>query len=109
MMTIPSAGGAALLLPEHMVRIVRYAGLFQQRQELLFERHFLEVFALIANVGGDLVELRNTYAERPIAVLPLESKTMFLQESRGVCFEVRGEVLCGITRIVPHLRRSESR
>jgi hypothetical protein len=71
---IPSAVGAALNSSQHMCRIVRYAGLFQQRQELLFERHILVVFALTTDVGGDLVELRNTHAESSIPVLPLKLK-----------------------------------
>jgi hypothetical protein len=37
-MAIPSAVGAALLSSQHICGIVRYTGLFQQRQELLFER-----------------------------------------------------------------------
>ena len=68
MMRIASAVGAARLLPEHMFGVVRYASLLQQLPELLVERHFLVVFALIENVAGDLLELRSTYAERPIPV-----------------------------------------
>src|SRR5258708_37424293 len=69
---IPSAVGAAVLSSQHICGIVRYTGLFQQRQELLFERHILVVFALTADVGSDLVELRNTDAEGSIPVLPLK-------------------------------------
>jgi hypothetical protein len=50
------------------------------------------VFALIANVGRNLLKLRSTHAERPIPVLPLEFQAAFVQESRGVCFE---EIDCG--------------
>jgi hypothetical protein len=47
----PSAVGAALLSSQQMCGIVGYARLFQQRQELLFECHFLVVLAP-ANVCG---------------------------------------------------------
>jgi hypothetical protein len=79
---IPSAVGAALLSSQHICGIVRYTGLFQQRQELLFERHILVVFALTADVGSDLVELRNTHAEGALPVLPLKHEATFVQESR---------------------------
>src|SRR6266700_1604939 len=74
--TDPSAV-SAVPSSKHMCGIVRYARLFQQRQELVFERHFLVVFGLTPNVSCDLIKLRSTHAERPIPVLPLEYQATF--------------------------------
>jgi hypothetical protein len=92
--TDPSAV-SAVPSSKHMCGIVRYARLFQQCQELVFERHFLVVFGLTPNVSCDPIKLRSTHAERPIPVLPLEYQATFVQESRGICLE---EIDCGCQR-----------
>jgi len=53
------------------------------------------VVGLTANVSDDLIDLRNTHAKGPVAVLPLKREAAFVQESRGVCFK---DVDCGCQR-----------
>lgn len=72
---------------KHVSRVVGDASVFQQRQELLLECQLFVVFSLVANVGGDLVELRCAHAEGAIAALPLVGEAPFVHESRRVCFE----------------------
>ena len=85
--TSRSARGAALDSSQHVFGVVGYASLFQECQELLLECYLLVVLALIADVGGYLIELRRTHAEGPISVLPLKCEATLVHESRGVCLE----------------------
>jgi hypothetical protein len=62
-------------IPERQRRVTRFVTTriwgrrvrqpFQECQDLLPERHLLVVLALIADVGGYLIELRRTHAEGP--------------------------------------------
>jgi len=61
--TSRSARGAALDSSQHVFGVVGYASLFQECQELLLECHLLVTLALIADLGGYLIELRRTHAE----------------------------------------------
>jgi hypothetical protein len=79
-----SARGAVLDSYQHVFGVVGYASLFQQCQELLLERHLLVMLALIADVGGYLIELRSTHAEGPVSVLPSKCEAPFMHEPRGV-------------------------
>ena len=65
-----SAKGTALT--EDVFRIVRYVVSLQQFEEFFLECHLAMVFALIRDVGKDIMLVRFTHAENGVAPLPLE-------------------------------------
>jgi hypothetical protein len=76
----PSAVGAAPFLPKHIFGNVRYAGLFQQLEELLVEGHFLVVFAVspgtMFDVAGRRVrpKVRNHWIKVYTAADPISNR-----------------------------------